>query len=456
LIHTVDLSVFFIAWGLMWIGMLRFRLQLAYDVELFKVDRSVLMRQQAKVIFLSSLGGALEFYDFVVFAVFAHYLGEAFFPHQDHRVQLLSAFALFAVGYFIRPLGGIIFSHYGDKFGRKQSFAVSISCMAISTLLMGLVPTYQSWGISASLIFVALRMIQGMAIGGEVPGAITFVSEHVRKRPGFACGMVFMFINLGIFLADSVHALLSACLSTADFMHYGWRIAFILGGLLAIVSYFLRKKLEETPAFRHARETQVAVPLFHLLARHRMTVLAGILLTSLGASLVSLLFLYMVSYLDVIHGYPAEQVTKLTLWSLVVFSLMVFVVGMISDYVGRKKIILLGSLLFITLSVSFFQQIQLHSEHVLVYFILAGVVASLITACFPVVLAESFPVAVRYTGVALCYNVGFAVFGGLSPLVATFLIHMTHRLESPAYILLAAGVLSLLALLILGRKPAVL
>ncbi|WP_235602804.1 MFS transporter [Piscirickettsia litoralis] len=317
---------------------------------------------------------------------------------------------------------------------------------------MGLIPSYQSLGITATLIFVSLRIIQGLAIGGEIPGAITFVTEHIKNRPGLACSMIFLFINTGIILADVVHALITSHLSRAETSAYGWRIAFILGGILAIISYFLRTRLEETPAFIKEREITHKVPLYHLLRRHLPAVIAGILLTSLGASIVSILYLYIVSYLQTINHYPTDQVTTLTLAGLISFSLAIFIIGALSDYLGRKKLILLGSMLFIVFSLSFFKMIVSHYDYLLIWFILWGIISGLITGCFPCLLAEIFPVNVRYSGVAFCYNVGFAIFGGLSPLAASLLIHRTHNLSTPAWVLIATGIFSLIGLIIIQQS----
>ena len=180
---------------------------------------------------------------------------------------MLGAFVAFAVGYLARPFGGLLFSHFGDKYTRKKVFVLSISLMAASTLLIGILPGYAQIGITASILFILFRLLQGIAVGGEIPGAITFVCEHIPKHPGLVCGTIFLFINFGILLADVMHTLLSPIDP-----HMAWRIAFILGGLLAIISYFLRKKLEESALFLKENKRHIANPsklryfLFYLFA----------------------------------------------------------------------------------------------------------------------------------------------------------------------------------------------
>ena len=158
--------------------------------------------QEKKIIFLSSMGGALEFYDFVIYIFFAPIIGHVFFPKTDKFAALLAVYAIFAIGYFIRPLGGIVFSHFGDKHGRKKTFISSVIIMALSTGLIGLLPTRNEIGITATVMLVILRLLQGFSVGGEIPGAIVYTCEHVKLNRGLACGIIFAFFNIGILLAS--------------------------------------------------------------------------------------------------------------------------------------------------------------------------------------------------------------------------------------------------------------
>jgi MFS family permease len=207
------------------------------------------IRQKVKTVFLSSLGGGLEFYDFVIFAIFAKSISDCFFPASSEMAGLIKSYGVFAIGYLIRPFGGLLFSHFGDRYGRKKSFSFSISLMAISTLLMSMLPSYEQWGLWATFIFILFRLLQGISIGGEIPGAITFVSEHVPEKKGAACAIVLLFLNIGILIANGIHYGLSHLLSISDFNLYGWRIAFFAGGLLAFISLYMRRSLLETQSF---------------------------------------------------------------------------------------------------------------------------------------------------------------------------------------------------------------
>lgn len=198
---------------------------------------------QWRVIILSSLGGALEFYDFVIYSMFAQYIGAAFFPASNQLNSLIYSFSVFAVGYFARPIGGIVFSHFGDKYGRRRVFIISILSMSIATIGMGLLPTQASIGTSAAVLMVLLRLIQGFSLGGELPGAITFVVETAPRTAGFAAGFIFFCVNSGVALASGLSLVVHEVLTEPQIAQWGWRIGFLFGGLMGLVSFWLRLSL---------------------------------------------------------------------------------------------------------------------------------------------------------------------------------------------------------------------
>lgn len=406
-------------------------------------------RDQVKTVFLSSLGGGLEFYDFVVFAVFASILGHHFFPAYSHSARLVGAYSVFAIGYLARPLGGIIFSHFGDKYGRKKSFSVSISVMAFTTLLMGLTPTYAEWGLMATVVFVILRVIQGMSIGGEIPGAITFVSEHVRQRPGTACAVIFLFLKFGTLLANGMYVLLHALLSEANLALYGWRIAFIFGGLLAVVSYYLRQNLVETKQFL-TQGNYHDIPLLALIKQCPFRLLAGFFITGLNASLFSIYLLYLTSYLNEFLGVPSEAAAKIIIYQLIIMGFAVPFFGFISDYLGRRPLLLVSSVL-IFLSTGLFFYLLKQGDWIYPAITLNAIIFGIYNGAFPCLISELFPVDVRFSGVALSYNMAFALFGGLTPLIVSIIIERTGHLLAPAFVIMTAAFLSFFSLLFI--KP---
>ena len=405
---------------------------------------------QWKVIFLSSLGGMLEFYDFVIFAVFALPIGETFFPNKIPLLSVMSVFAAFAIGYLARPIGGIVFSHFGDKYGRKRSFILTIVIMGSATLIMGALPSYDTYGLAMPVIFIILRIIQGITIGGEIPGAITFVAEHVRKRAALACGIVFLFINLGIFLADFVNMTLGIVLKTSAFYNDAWRFAFLIGGLLAVVSYFLRKKLAESPEYLKFENSVVKIPLFTLIKSCPRNIIAGILIVAIQAALISLIYLYVTQYMQLTGFYTHAKILLITLTALAIFSSGCAFWGWIADFTGYTKLLLIGMCLLIIFSYVYYYAMA-HNHYVLLTAIIVSIAASMITGSFSAFLTTLFPMMVRYSGVALCYNIGFAIFGGLTPLVATYFIHISNDNLSPAYIVMLVSILGILGVIL--SKP---
>lgn len=240
--------------------------------------------QDYKTLSLSALGGALEFYDFIVYAFFAGMISELFFPpHMPEWLKLLQTFGIFAAGYLSRPFGGIIMAHFGDLVGRKRMFALSILLMAIPTFAIGLLPTYATIGVFAPLLLLLMRVMQGAAIGGEIPGAWVFVSEHVpANRMGLACGILTSGLTLGILIGSLVYMLLNSVMTQETLRDYGWRIPFLLGGIFGFMTMYLRRWLKETPIFIEMQERKKLaqdLPLKSVLMKHRESVVVSMLLT---------------------------------------------------------------------------------------------------------------------------------------------------------------------------------
>src|SRR6476659_3979228 len=196
-----------------------------------------------RIVLLASLGGALEFYDFVIFGVFAKDIADAIFPNPTPLISLMVSFAAFAAGYLARPIGGIVLSHFGDRYGRRRVFLISIFVMSGATLGMGLVPSFATWGPAASVLMVVLRLIQGFCLGGELPGALTYVVETAPQQAPLVCGVVFSCVTLGVVAATGVSLAVRTWLPSASVGTFGWRVAFLLGGLGGVLSFALRRSL---------------------------------------------------------------------------------------------------------------------------------------------------------------------------------------------------------------------
>ncbi|SDR35296.1 Predicted arabinose efflux permease, MFS family [Rhizobiales bacterium GAS191] len=404
-----------------------------------------------RVIILASLGGALEFYDFIVYGIFAQYIATAFFPSDDPLISLINAFTVFAIGYLSRPLGGLLLSHIGDRSGRRRSFLASLLIMTLATFAMAAIPGYATLGITASIVFVALRFIQGACVGGELPGAITYVVETAPRRAGLACGVVFFCVNTGVFLATSVSSMLHAYLAPADMQAYGWRIAFAIGGVLGLVSYLMRSALEESPAFQRMRANVVRVPVLDLVKRFPGPVLVGIGVAGLVQAFNGLLIVAMAPYLTRQLGYDPRQVAVAVNIAMGVLSLGIICVGFASDFIARRYFHRIGAILLIALSYPAYQALAGKSVDLYLLFAIIGLVGAFANGTFGVLLADLFPTELRFSGVALSYNVAAAVFGGFAPLIIGWLLAMTGDKASPGYFMVGVAAIAFLGGLFLKR-----
>lgn len=315
-----------------------------------------MIKEQYKIVGLTAIGGALEFYDFTIYALFAPYISQHFFSNGNQFIGLINTFAIFALGYFARPLGGIVFGHLGDKFGRKYAFSLAIFMMATATLLMGCLPPYASIGIAAPIILIILRLIQGFSVGGEIPGATVFTIEHVpSNKRGFAIGFVFMCITLGNTLGAGMGFILTTLLNSEQMMAWGWRIPFIVGFFLGIISYIIRKKSTETPVFMAmlAENKLHRVPFFGMLKLSPIKLLSAFLLTAVTSSIISL-FLYLPTYLSSMLSINISHAYLMNLFAFLSFAVMTVFFGRISDYVDRKKLLMTGALCLMIIAYPFF------------------------------------------------------------------------------------------------------
>lgn len=407
-------------------------------------DRSAL-----RTIVLASLGGALEFYDFVAYGIFASSIAPAFFPSSDPLASLASTFAAFAGGYLIRPLGGVAFSHFGDRFGRRTTFLVSLVGMSMATLGMALCPPHDRWGLWATAAFVLLRLLQGFCLGGELPGAITYVVEMVRPGArGVTCGLLFSCASLGVVLASGVNVALSTLLSPEVMASQGWRLAFGFGGVLGLLSYLPRRQIQESPVFAalRARAEAERLPLLAVARHHLGSVAAGIGTTAVVAAFNGILFAYLPAYLIRIAGYPPKAVAAAVTVALVANALTILAMGALSDVLSAATVLRLGAGAMLLAGWPFFQLVSAHGNSSLSLLLTAfGALGGVAGGSFAPVLAQMFPARVRFSGVALAFNISFAIFSGLTPLIATGLIAVTGHAAAPGLYLAAAAIVTLAA-----------
>jgi MFS transporter, MHS family, proline/betaine transporter len=408
-------------------------------------------RKQWRTIILSSLGGALEFYDFVVYSMFAKYIGAAFFPSERPLESLLKSFVVFAVGYFARPLGGIILSHFGDRFGRRRVFIGAMLVMSLSTVCMGLLPSYATWGTTASVLMVCLRLLQGFCLGGELPGAITYVVETAPKTAGFATGFIFFCVNSGVLLAALLNLVVTHTLDQPQLVQYGWRIGFLVGGALGFISFYLRLSLEETREFQLLKQGgRARVPFFELLRTQPGSILVAIASMVATAAFNGLLFA-MPAFLPQAMHYGDGEASLAQNVCLFILSFGLLGTAWLGDRIPRRWILAFGSLLFVVLSVPFFEAVNNRSFGLLWLFAGAGVAASFINGPMCATAADLFPTRIRFSGVAVSFNLAFSIFSGIAPLVATALVQATGSPASPGWYMSGSALICLIGALLLQR-----
>ncbi len=404
-----------------------------------------------RIVLLASLGGTLEFYDFVIFGIFAKDIADAIFPNPTPLVSLMVSFAAFAAGYLARPIGGIVLSHFGDRFGRRRVFLISIFVMSGATLGMGLVPTFATWGVAASTLMVVLRLVQGFCLGGELPGALTYVVETAPRQAPFVCTVVFSCVTMGVAVATGVSLAVRTFLPPELVPTMGWRIAFVLGGLGGLLSFALRRSLEESPEFARMKALASRRPFSELLRTHLAAVVIGVSSLAATASFTGLYFAHMAAYMSGVLGYSPRQAAISQTTGVIVHALGILAVGGIAERIHPRLLLRAGAVTLMVLAFPFYAALASRAINPTLLLVVAGSVAALVNGSFAVLLTDLFPTRVRFSGVALGFNIAFTTFSGTAPLVATSLIRSTGLNTAPAFVMVGCGLITLAGSLWLSK-----
>ena len=425
-------------------------------------DRSSrpLSRQDMKTLSLSALGGALEFYDFIVFVFFTAALSKLFFPPDvSDWVRQLQTYCIFAAGYLARPLGGIVMAHFGDLVGRKRMFTFSIFLMAVPTFAMGLLPTYAEIGIAAPILLLLLRIIQGAAIGGEVPGAWVFVAEHVPDRHvGFACGTLTAGLTVGILMGSLMATFINQSLSPQEVLDYGWRIAFVLGGVFGLLGVYLRRYLSETPVFEEMRQHKALareLPIKTVILAHPGSVALSMLLTWMLTAAIVVVILMTPNFLQSAYGFAPAVAFKANAVAVICLTAGCLFAGWAVDRYGSGTTFIAGSILLAACVYGFYTNIAEDPTLLFPFYSLTGFTVGIVGAV-PFVMVKAFPPAVRFSGLSFSYNMAYAIFGGLTPVAVAALLKESPL--APAWYVIATCAIGLvlgiyMKLTGFGRSP---
>jgi MFS family permease len=411
---------------------------------------SELSISEARILSLASIGGALEFYDFVIFVFLANVIGKLFFAASlPEWVRQAQTFGIFAAGYLARPLGGIVMAHFGDTRGRKRMFTLSVLIMAIPTLLIGLLPTYQSIGLAAPLLLLLMRVLQGVAIGGEAPGAWVFVAEHARRgRVGFAVGLLTGGLSFGVLLGSLMTICLNRAFDQAQIAAGAWRIPFLIGGVFGFIAMWLRRWLKETPVFEEMRKRATLsreLPLGEVLKIHARAVVTSILSTWMLTASIVVVILMTPSLIPKLFGMAPAQVQMANLVATATLCVSTILIGAATDRFGIRRVAVPTLLLLIASTYGLYRGAETMPFALLPLYALAGVGAggSVLT---PVMMTRAFPASIRFSGVSFSYNLAYALFGGLTPLLVSWLVHLDRI--GPAHYVAAVAIVGLGATLV--------
>ncbi|MEJ5111898.1 glycine betaine/L-proline transporter ProP [Erwinia billingiae] len=413
----------------------------------------------------AALGNAMEWFDFGVYSYLAVTLGKVFFPGGDASAQLLATFGAFAAAFLVRPIGGLVFGPLGDKIGRQKVLAITMIMMSIGTFCIGIIPSYASIGILAPILLLAARLLQGFSTGGEYGGAATFIAEYsTDNRRGFM-GSFLEFGTLGGYLLGAgLVTILTVAMPQQTLLDWGWRIPFFVAAPLGLFGLYIRLKLEETPAFQKHMEKQEALEqskprltLWQMLSKYRKQMLKCIGLVLLFNVSNYMLTSYMPSYLTGILG--LSEISSLLLILVVMFVMMPLTLfwGHWNDRLGRRPVIWAGAIGLIVMAIPCMMMIGTGNLYlVFLGLIILGVIHTCFSGSMPATLPALFATDIRYSALAIGFNLSVSLFGGTTPLITTWLVEKTHNLMMPAYYLMGAGVIGVLTVFTLretARKP---
>ncbi|OAI94230.1 MFS transporter [Pseudomonas putida] len=385
-------------------------------------DSTRLSRGDHKTLGLAALGGALEIYDFIVFVFFALTLSQLFFPPEmPEWLRLLQSFGIFVTGYLARPLGGILMAHFADHLGRKKVFSLSILMMALPCLLIGVMPTYADIGYAAPLILLALRILQGAAVGGEVPSAWTFVAEHAPVgRRGYALGFLQAGLTFGYLLGALTATLLAKVFTPQEILDFAWRYPFLLGGVFGVIGVWLRRWLSETPIFlaleRQRSDRPVEFPLRAVLREHRRALVPAALLTCVLTSAVVVLVVITPTVMQQRFGMSAGHTFALSSIGIVFLNIGCVLAGMLVDRIGAWRALILYSLLLPLGIGALYGSLVAGWDSVGIAYALAGLACGVV-GVVPSVMVGLFPARIRVSGISFTYNVAYALWASTTPLM---------------------------------------
>lgn len=400
--------------------------------------------EEKKILGLSALGGMLELYDFAIYGTFAIYFSKQFFPSHNQYITLLETYMVFLLGFILRPIGGIVFSHIGDEFGRKKVLVYTIFVMGLSSIGIACLPTYSQIGIIAPFLLLFMRLLQGLAVGGELPTTFVYISESMSDKRVLAFGVTMAGVFSGYLFAALINFSMTKFFTKEALDAYAWRIPFVIGGIVCFVSFRIRKSLRETKVFQEIMN-KPKLPLLYLLQNFKPQILAGIIFSATQQVFSIVGIIYMPSFLNSVLKLDTQFISNLLPLALLASVLVIGIVGLFCRHMSNIYKLITISLIINIIVVPIAFYLVCSKLNVTAGYSLLMITHGLIGLFVPLYITLLFPASVRLSGVALSYNLSVAIFGGTAPIIITLLIKQTGLIYLvPVMYLLTFFVLAIL------------
>lgn len=402
-----------------------------------------------KVVISGMLGNGLEWYDYALYGILAPIFSNLFFPSDDPSMSIIKTYLAFAVGFVFRPLGAVIFGRIGDKYGRKKALVTSMIMMAVATGCLGLLPTYEMIGWAAPAMLILIRIVQGISLGGAFSGSMSYVVEHAPATRRATIGSVTMLsLVLGFLLGTIVATVTAQLMNEADFNSWGWRLPFFIGVGIGLVGHYIKHNGEESPAFQEAKDagTLSERPVRDAFFKYPKLMLQGFFTYLFVTVPFYILAIYTITYNESILKLSTSDALLANAIAMVAMFIPIIPAAQLADRIGRRNV-LMGSI--IAMFVLVYPAFQLMAEGSFLSITIAQCILAFILGCYlapiPAMLVELYPTSIRYTGMSLSYNL-CAIIGGMTPAFSAYLIKETGNNGSIMYLLIIAGILSLITL----------
>lgn len=401
-----------------------------------------------KLIIATTIGSIFEIFDFIAFVFLTPILAEVFFPKDINNKAVWFTYMTIAISYLLRPIGGIILGHLGDKYGRKSVFTISILLMSLPSLVIGLLPTYAQIGYFATALLMIMRILQGFSVGGEVPGSITYIAEKFKtKNYFFACAWITFGANFAVATGSQGIKLLTTYTSV-EFMHsIGWRLPFIFGSLLTIIGFYIRKSISESEAYQEIQKQKqsTTIPLVELFKNYRYPIISGILLSIIVSLTTSIFHVFLPTLFVTYYHFELSQTAGISSIGAITMAIASLIFAYAVKYVNPITILRLSLttlvIIFAAIALELINLGQIDKLYmwvIIISFVLAGV-----NGIFFAILADLFPTKIRYSGIAVCYNFANILGAGITPLWSSSILEITHSYHIIIVICLTIAFISL-------------